>query len=305
MKKFFKSKISIIILLLSFPIIFILIFKLCIKYLPGEMIGSIDGWLGFLGGYFGVLGAVGAIWYQKKLDNLDAINSINLYTNYIVENLSNKLEEHCIPFLTVFATLKDYDESYKIEEIAKRKRDFNIINTDIINSNLSLILSNKKFTILLNLKEKLDNLNYYIMKLEEDTTKGDITSLLDDLDKYNKIIPGYFSEQKKELECLRYILSRLNASYYMDFLNFEEEEIVSKYKFIIQDAMKNFNNKDKINLNILKCYENCISNTAKIIILINEKIKVRKFYYYNYNLLNLINILATIYEDIEKLKSTK
>lgn len=275
MLKIIKKNLKIIIVLLLIPILFIGI----LEYFSKEI--TIDGWLSFLGGYLGVLGAVGAIWYQKSLDNEAAIKSMNLYTDYIIENLSNKLEEHYLPFLTVFATLDGYDESYEIEEITKRKKDFNIINADIITSNLSIILSYKKFIVLLDLKEKLDNFLIY-----------------------NTLISEYFFELKKELICLGYILSKLNMSYYINPINFEEEKILFKYKFIVQDIIKALNNKNKINLDILKYYEDCISNIARIIILINEKIKVRKFYYYPYNLLNLINIMKSIYEDIEKLKST-
>ncbi len=302
MLEFIKKNLKVIIVLLLIPIIFIGI----LEYFSEEI--TVDGWLGFLGGYLGVLGAVGAIWYQKSLDNEAAIKSMELYTNYIVENLSSKLEEHYMPFLTVFATLDGYDDSYEIEEITKRQKAFNIINTDIITSNLSIILSNKKFIVLLDLKEKLDSFNYYLIKLEEDATKGEIlTPLLKDLDNFlknNTLTSEYFFELKKELICLGYILSKLNMSYYINPINFEEEKILFKYKFIVQDIIKALNNKNKINLDILKCYEDCISNIARIIILINKSFQVRRFYYYPYNLLNLINIIKSIYEDIEKLKST-
>ena len=306
MLEFIKKNLKVILVLSLIPIIFIGI----LEYFSEEI--TADGWLGFLGGYFGVLGAVGAIWYQKSLDNEAAINGIELYTNYIVENLSKKLEEHYLPFLTVFATLDGYDETYEIEEITKRKKDFNIINADIITSNLSIILSNKKFVTLLSLKEKLENLNYYISELENDITKGDIfIPLLNDLDNFlkntknNISISEYFFKIIKELNFLRAILLKLNMSYHTKSIAFKENEILPEYEFLIQDIIKAFNNKNKVNLDILKCYKTCIGNIGRIIILINQKIKVRKYYYYPYNLLNLINIMISIYEDIDKLKSTK
>lgn len=308
MKKFFKSKISIIILLLLFPIIFILIFKFCIKYLPGEMIGSIDGWLGFLGGYFGVLGALGAIWWQKEIENKIAINNMNIYTNYIVETLANKLEKNYMQLLTTFSTLDGHDDLYEIQEIDIIKKDFNIINTDTVNSNLSIILSNEKFIILLELKEKLDNLNYYIIKLENHITKGNLyTSLLDNIDKVlekDKNNKECFRKLIEELTSLRSILLYLNTNLLNTPIEIEES-IIPEYKIFIQDIRKAF--KSKNNLDILKCYENCISNIVRTIILINEKLSVKIFhhYIYTYNLLNLINTIKTIYEDIEKLKSIK
>lgn len=304
---FIKKNWKMVLILSLFPIIFIGILE-CFS----EKV-TVDGWLGFLGGYFGVLGAVGAIGYQKSLDNEAAIKSIELYTDYIIENLSNKLEKNYMSFLSVFATLNGYDDFYEIEEIAKRKKDFSLINTDIINSNLSTILSNKKFIILLNLKEKLDNLNYYIIKLEEDNTQGNIyIPLMDNLDeilKSNKnksSISESIFELIKELNFLKNILSKLNMSYYNKTLNFEDEEILSKYEFLIQNVRKAFDNKN--NFEILEFYRLCITNIIRVIILINKKFQIKEFYpyyYYLYNVLSLIIVMKEIYEEIEKLKSTK
>lgn len=292
-----------IFLILILPIIFLIM--VCFGLI------KFDSWIGFFGGYFGVLGAIGAIWYQKSLDNEAAINGIELYTNYIVENLSKKFEENYMSFLTVFTTLNGYDKIYSIEEIAKRKKDFNIINTDIITSNLSIILSNKKFITLLSLKEKLDNLNYYIVKLEEDNSKGNIYEpLMKDLDNLlkndkntNKIAEN-FSEKIKELTFLSSVLLRLNVDYYGKSLQFKEEEIIPKYKFLVQNIKEAFNNKK--NINILQCYIQCITNIAEIILFFNGNLRMKKleYYYYLRNTLNLINIMIGICEDIEKLKST-
>lgn len=73
---FFKknSKLIIIPVLILFPVIFIGILKMFINFVPGEMIGSIDGWLGFLGGYFGVLGAVGTVWWQLNEEKNKVLN---------------------------------------------------------------------------------------------------------------------------------------------------------------------------------------------------------------------------------------
>ena len=303
MKKFFKSKISIISLIFLFPLIFIYI-------LHKEEIGTIDGWLGFFGGYFGVLGAIGAIWYQKILENKVAINSMELYTNYIVKSLSHKLESDYMFFITTFATLDGYDQLYEIEEINKRKKDFQLINNDIINSNLPIILSNKKFIILLNLKEKLDDFNYYVMQLEKNNTKGDIyyplMNSINEILKNKNIVSGPLIEIVQELKDLSLILLQLNIGYYTKSIKFDEE-ITSKYKYLIPNIINAFDNKNKTNLELLKCYEQCIGNIVRIFILINKnfKLKTSEYYYYTYNVLNLINIMIGIYRDIEKLKSTK
>lgn len=287
-----------ILLILILPIIFLIL--VCFGFIEFE------GWLGFLGGYFGVLGAVGAIWYQKYLENKVTINNMELYTDYTIKNFSEKFENNYMAFLVVFANLEGCDFLYRTEEITKRKKTFQPINVDIINSNFSIILSNKKFIKLLNLKEKLDNLNYYIVELENDITKGEIFSPLvknlNDFLENNMLASEDFFELKKELICLRHILSRLNLNYYDSTINFEENEILSKYRPFIEDVKKAF--KDKNNILVLKSYEYFVANITKIILIINQKIEVRKFYYYTYNLLNLINIMISIYEDIEKLKST-
>lgn len=303
MLEFIKKNLKVILVLLSIPIIFIGI----LEYFSEEI--TVDGWLGFLGGYFGILGAVGAIWYQKSLDNEAAIKSMELYTNYIVESLFHKLENDYIFLITTFATLDGYNEFYEIGEITKRKKEFNIINTDIINSNLSIILSNQKFIILLSLKEKLDDLNYYVMKLEENITKGDIYyPLMDSIDEIlrnNDLVSESLAEIVQEFRDLSFILLKLNIGYFTKSIKFDEE-ITSKYKYLVSNIIKAFDNKNKTNLNLLKCYEHCIGNIARIISLINEKfqLKTSEYCYYMYNLLNLINVMIGIYKDIEKLKST-
>lgn len=48
-----KTVISIVLLLILIPIVFPWFIKVYIALVPGEMVGGIDGWLGFLGGYSG------------------------------------------------------------------------------------------------------------------------------------------------------------------------------------------------------------------------------------------------------------
>lgn len=48
-----KSVLSIVVLLVLIPAVFPLIIKAYLAFVPGEMVGGVDGWLGFLGGYSG------------------------------------------------------------------------------------------------------------------------------------------------------------------------------------------------------------------------------------------------------------
>lgn len=310
MLKIIKENYKTIITLILTPFIFIILFKICIKYLPGEMVGTIDGWLGFFGGYIGILGAIGAIQYQKSLNNKSAIKSMELYTNYIVENISKKLEEFYIPFLTVFASLDGYDQIYEIEDIEKKKKDFNIINADIINSNLSIILSNKKFIVLLDLKKELDSLNYYITKLENDVTQSNIfIPLMDNLDNFSKNNPTLSKsifEIQKELNSLRSILSNLNKSYYIKhIIKLKKEDIIPKYRLLIQNIEDNFDSKN--NLKILEYYKEVLTNIARILFLISSRFQIKTFEFFHYitNVIYLIDTIINIYRNIEKLKSTK
>lgn len=154
MKKFFKSKISIIILLLSFPIIFILIFKLCIKYLPGEMIGSIDGWLGFLGGYIGVLGAVGTVWWQLESEKRQKNLQYKIFLKYLLKSINNNLDINISSVL-----LKLYSYNSFVDE----KEDlfyFTKLDNMLIQNYLSLFIE-KNHTSILELKDFLDKFSYY------------------------------------------------------------------------------------------------------------------------------------------------
>lgn len=77
MKEFFKKNWKLVGGLLFFPLIFIVILKICIRSLPGEMIGSVDGWLGFLGSYFGIIGSIGGIWWQLEKQKKEKIDEKN------------------------------------------------------------------------------------------------------------------------------------------------------------------------------------------------------------------------------------
>lgn len=301
---FIKKNWKIVLILALFPIIFIGILKLCIKYLPGEMIGTIDGWLGFLGGYLGVLGAVGAIWYQKNLDTKVAIKNIEIYSDYIYKTLYSRLESNSIKIITTFIPLSNI----KIDEdIYKLKNDFNIINSEIINSNLEIILSNDKFFPLLSLKDELNDFFYYINLLEENKLSKDsfyelISNIRKEFAKYpnsNIIIENLIS--------LDSILMDLKSNIFLEPLNFKRKDLSNYLSSLVDEITKVFANDKKTILDVLKCYQTCIYNLDSIVTLVtisnDSEINRKLQYYYNINL-RLINTIIAIYEDIDKLKST-
>lgn len=318
MLELIKKNWRILLSLLSFPIIFIGILKICIKYLPGEMIGSIDGWLGFLGGYFGVLGAIGAIWYQKNLDLKKDIEKIELYSNYITQELFKILEKNSISivenFLDTFESENDTNKKnnyLKNKEIYKIKKDFEIINKDVVNSNLSIILSDKKFIFLLILINKLDDLQYYITLLEENKNMNNIhkqlidiidTNLIKNKEKYTLYI-----KLEEELWFIENLLLKLQINILKKPLILKNKDISPKYKFLVNDIIRTFNKKDITNLDILNCYKMCLYELDHIIFNMsnNDFIQTYNCWRYYQKVLNLIDVILDIYLIVEKLKSTK
>lgn len=178
-----------IIFLLFFPIIFIVILKVCVRCLPGEMIGTIDGWLGFLGGYFGVLGAVGAVWWQlendRKKENKRKEEEKEkleiLYQKILELGLEQKkLEE--IENLLYNAFMISLDELFPTEKKIYPDFFFSLINK--LPYNIFLEKDNL-FKILINIENIVAN----IKKLGEDKNKirNTLLSLKEDLTNENKI----------------------------------------------------------------------------------------------------------------------
>lgn len=144
MKKFIKnySKIISIILLILFPIIFIGILKIFIKFAPGEMIGSIDGWLGFLGGYFGVIGTIGAVWWQlNESKKAQSLGSLKIYEYYFDRFL---LDLH-----------KDFSVKKMVENLL-------FITDDVSGEYGCFVLPQKDFTILENSFSSISSFSYSI-----------------------------------------------------------------------------------------------------------------------------------------------
>ena len=298
MLEFIKKNLKVIIVLLLIPIIFIGILESFSEKI------TVDGWLGFLGGYLGVLGAVGAIWYQKNLDTKVAIKNIEIYSDYIYKTLYSRLESNSIKIITTFIPLSNI----KIDEdIYKLKNDFNIINSEIINSNLEIILSNDKFFPLLSLKDELNDFFYYINLLEENKLSKDsfyelISNIRKEFAKYpnsNIIIENLIS--------LDSILMDLKSNIFLEQLNFKRKDLSNYLSSLVDEITKVFANDKKTILDVLKCYQTCIYNLDSIVTLVtisnDSEINRKLQYYYNINL-RLINTIIAIYEDIDKLKST-
>lgn len=76
----FRKNISFISFLAIFifvPFSLTLAIKNIFKYIPGEQIGEIDGWLSFLGGYIGSFITLGGIWWQLKNTRNEKLNEKN------------------------------------------------------------------------------------------------------------------------------------------------------------------------------------------------------------------------------------
>ncbi|TOA55137.1 hypothetical protein CGK23_22785 [Vibrio parahaemolyticus] len=65
-----KTGLIILLVLIAVPLLFPLFFKAYIAYVPGEMVGNEDGWLGFLGGYTGGLLAFISAYFIYRNEKL-------------------------------------------------------------------------------------------------------------------------------------------------------------------------------------------------------------------------------------------
>ena len=233
-----------------------------------------------------------------------AIKNIEIYSDYIYKTLYSRLESNSIKIITTFIPLSNI----KIDEdIYKLKNDFNIINSEIINSNLEIILSNDKFFPLLSLKDELNDFFYYINLLEENKLSKDsfyelISNIRKEFAKYpnsNIIIENLIS--------LDSILMDLKSNIFLEQLNFKRKDLSNYLSSLVDEITKVFANDKKTILDVLKCYQTCIYNLDSIVTLVtisnDSEINRKLQYYYNINL-RLINTIIAIYEDIDKLKST-
>lgn len=107
-------------LIFIIPITLVSLLKNIVLYIPGTMIGSIDGWLSFLGGYTGALLALGGIWWQIKENNLkemskkltdqnEALYSFLILIQSFSENISNVSEMYLKNYL-IDKSITTFDE---------------------------------------------------------------------------------------------------------------------------------------------------------------------------------------------------
>ena len=154
MLKIIKENYKTIITLILTPFIFIILFKICIKYLPGEIIGTIDGWLGFLGGYIGVLGAVGAVWWQLESEKKQKNLQYKIFLEYLLKIINNNLD---INISSILLNLYSYNS------FADEKDDlfyFTKLDDTLIQNYLPLFIE-KKHTSILELRDFLYRFSYY------------------------------------------------------------------------------------------------------------------------------------------------
>ena len=257
MLELIKKNWRILLALLLFPIIFIGILKFCIKYLPGEMIGSIDGWLGFLGGYFGVLGAVGAIWYQKEIEENTALKNLNLYSEYISNKLIPIFEKEFLIILRHYLPTSNYN-FYNIQKFNFNK--FDIIDSEIIDKYLPLIIANQHISDVLELKVKIKEIKNYMKYLESSLiVRSDffefITEQEDkDFYKYYFNLDEILTILSRNISDLYYEKNILEKDVFFNQIKFDKKNIAQTYYPLIDEIERICQKSNVTFLDLLYCY---------------------------------------------------
>ncbi|HDZ9496694.1 hypothetical protein FLL83_17790 [Vibrio cholerae] len=86
---------KVIILLVLVPLFFPLVIKSYLAFAPGEMVGNVDGWLGFLGGYLGGLLAFFSAYMIFKNQRSENVRP------YLITDTKafNEKTEYCLYFI--------------------------------------------------------------------------------------------------------------------------------------------------------------------------------------------------------------
>ena len=153
-EKFIKSiknnlieKYRVILPIISFPFLLIIIYS----FLPGEEIGSKDGWLSFLGGYLGGIISISGIWLQiNHVEKVKKKNFIN-YIKYILKTNLNYLENG--------ETMRMYQYSLNYMVVRGGSSENKYIlnfNDKYIEDNLDTIISNKNADLIFDIYRKID-----------------------------------------------------------------------------------------------------------------------------------------------------
>lgn len=235
---FFKKNISFISFLVIFifaPFSLTLALKNIFKYIPGEHIGGIDGWLSFLGGYIGSFITLGGIWWQLKNTRNEKLNEKNeneissvLSTLTLIQVTADNFFDISETFLKNFLTsgetkFKDsiflYNKdllSYFIKNTSYIYNkylmksflvfdSFNLLETTIISNDQSEKIFKETFhceqlEIFFFLKFEIDSfLDKYSKTYPSEKTLIEFLKKLEsEIDEINKKYPSYY-EQKDEI----------------------------------------------------------------------------------------------------------
>lgn len=189
--EFIKNHWKKIIVILVFPLIFPWILHIAYKYLPGQTIGTVDGWIGFLGAYFGVIGAIAVVWWQlseeKKKEKIESLKK----EVYAVVTFLILFRESCENY---FYMLNNYDElnnnNFKIksELFYKAIQDTEIV---MMSNCIELLYFFDKFSI--NNKVMVEIYDNYHDMLKElfETLYETIDIILTDYETIKKIDNNY------------------------------------------------------------------------------------------------------------------
>ncbi|WP_256382833.1 hypothetical protein [Photobacterium toruni] len=110
---------KILIFLVIVPLLFPLVIKCYLAFAPGEMIGNVDGWLGFLGGYLGGLLAFFSAYMIFKNQRSESVRP------YLITDTKafNEKTEYCLYFLNETEGLEICSRTFKTNDSS---RDDNI-----------------------------------------------------------------------------------------------------------------------------------------------------------------------------------
>lgn len=247
---FFKNNISFFSFLAIFifaPFSLTLAIKNIFKYIPGEQIGEIDGWLSFLGGYIGAFITLGGIWWQlkntrdeklneKSENEISAVLSALTLIQVTADNFFDISETFLKNFLFSSETkFKDSVFSYNKDLLSFFIKNtshiynkhliksflvfdaFNLLETTIISNNQSEKIFKETFhceqlEIFFFLKNEIDSflVKYSNNHPSQETLIQFLKKLESQINLINEEYPSYY-EQKEKL-FIKNLLNKYNSS---------------------------------------------------------------------------------------------